>query len=235
MQAALAAARKAEKILAEREQQAARDADMAGEDLMRRREAEAGRKPRHAAAPSARTRHPAAARCRRSGTNWNWRPDIDRDYGESRGQRPGRRHGTAAGTAIVRPLRHVRAVRERYATAVRRPGRGRSVAFSPRMGLGPGRDRHRPGHRPADPVPPDRRDIEAEIAVADERRLRGDRENRADAAATILRWLIGAMTTSRSAVRIRANWSAGSATSSAPASRPRWRRPQPGGNGMPPC
>ena len=51
VQAALAAARKAEKILAERETQAARDADMAAEDLMRRREAEAGEEAaaRHAA------------------------------------------------------------------------------------------------------------------------------------------------------------------------------------------
>ena len=40
-------------------------------------------------------------------------------------------------------------------------------------------------------MPPSRSDIEAEITVADERRLRGDQENRADAAATILRWLIG--------------------------------------------
>jgi hypothetical protein len=40
-------------------------------------------------------------------------------------------------------------------------------------------------------VPPSRPEIEAEIAVADERRMRGDQENRADAAATILRWLIG--------------------------------------------
>lgn len=40
-------------------------------------------------------------------------------------------------------------------------------------------------------TPPSRADIEAEIAAADERRVRGDRENRADAAATILRWLIG--------------------------------------------
>jgi hypothetical protein len=40
-------------------------------------------------------------------------------------------------------------------------------------------------------VPPSRSDIEAEITIADERRLRGDHENRADAAATILRWLIG--------------------------------------------
>jgi len=41
VQAALAAARKAEKILTERDQQTARDADTANEDLMRRREAEA--------------------------------------------------------------------------------------------------------------------------------------------------------------------------------------------------
>ena len=51
VQAALAAARKAEKTLAERDQQAARDADQAGEDLMRRREAEAAEEAaaRHAA------------------------------------------------------------------------------------------------------------------------------------------------------------------------------------------
>jgi hypothetical protein len=41
VQAALAAARQAEKILAQREHEAARDTDMASEDLMRRREAEA--------------------------------------------------------------------------------------------------------------------------------------------------------------------------------------------------
>lgn len=40
-------------------------------------------------------------------------------------------------------------------------------------------------------VPPTRSDTKAEIAAADERRLRGDREDRADATATILRWLIG--------------------------------------------
>ena len=42
VQAALAAARKAEKILAERKTEAARDTDTVAEDLMRRREAEAG-------------------------------------------------------------------------------------------------------------------------------------------------------------------------------------------------
>ena len=96
------------------------------------------------------------------------------------------------GTAIVRPLRHVRAVREPLPTKVHRPGPDRGVARSPRMGMGPGRNRHRPGHRPRNHPPTSRPEIEAEITVADERRLRGDRENRADAAATILRWLIGA-------------------------------------------
>jgi hypothetical protein len=40
-------------------------------------------------------------------------------------------------------------------------------------------------------MPPSRPDIEAEITAADERRWRGDQNNRADAAAIILRWLIG--------------------------------------------
>ena len=68
-------------------------------------------------------------------------------------------------------------------------------------------------------VPPSRSDIEAEITAADERRLRGDQENRADAAATILRWLIGDDDHVPVEARIRASWSAGSATSSAHQSR----------------
>ena len=40
-------------------------------------------------------------------------------------------------------------------------------------------------------MPPSRTDIEVEVVIAAERRLRGDRENRADGAATVLRWLIG--------------------------------------------
>ena len=95
------------------------------------------------------------------------------------------------GTAIVRPLRHVRAVRERYLrqfadateAAVSRSARAWSWALGETT-LSPVTD-----HQTA--VPPRRPDIEVEIAAADERRLRGDRENRADAAATILRWLIG--------------------------------------------
>jgi hypothetical protein len=95
------------------------------------------------------------------------------------------------GTAIVRPLRHVRAVRERYLcrfadtteAAMSRSARAWSWALGETT-LSPVTD-----HQTA--VPPMRPDIEVEIAAADERRLRGDRENRADAAATILRWLIG--------------------------------------------
>jgi hypothetical protein len=40
-------------------------------------------------------------------------------------------------------------------------------------------------------APPTRQQIQAEITAADDRQLNGGHENRADAAATILRWLIG--------------------------------------------
>jgi hypothetical protein len=95
------------------------------------------------------------------------------------------------GTAIIRPLRHVRAVRERYSrrfadpseAALSRSARAWSWALG-ESDTAPVTDRQTAG-------PPSRSDIEAEIAAAYERRLRGERENRADAAATILRWLIG--------------------------------------------
>jgi hypothetical protein len=96
-----------------------------------------------------------------------------------------------AGTAIVRPLRHVKAVRERHAQelAARSIGvKSRSArAWSWALGetdVTPVTDR-------VTSVPPSRGDIEAEITEAEERRLRGDRDNRADGAATVLRWLIG--------------------------------------------
>jgi hypothetical protein len=96
-----------------------------------------------------------------------------------------------AGTAIVRALRHVKAVRERHAQelAVRSVGAGSRSARAWSWALGetdiaPVTDR-------ATSVPPSRGDIEAEIAEADERQFRGDRDNRADGAATVLRWLIG--------------------------------------------
>jgi hypothetical protein len=95
------------------------------------------------------------------------------------------------GTAIVRPLLHVRAVRERYLRRFADPSQA-AVSPSARAwawalgegGLAPVTDRQTS-------APPGRPEIEAEIEVADERRLRGDQENRADAAATVLRWLIG--------------------------------------------
>jgi hypothetical protein len=95
------------------------------------------------------------------------------------------------GTAIVRPLGHVRAVRQRYLFRFADPAEAavsRSVrAWAWALGetaAAPITDR-------LTSVPPSRSEIEAEITVADESRLRGDRENRADAAATVLRWLIG--------------------------------------------
>jgi hypothetical protein len=48
-------------------------------------------------------------------------------------------------------------------------------------------------------APPDRSEIQAEIAAADDRRLRGDQEDRADGAAIILRWLAAPTITSQSA------------------------------------
>jgi hypothetical protein len=107
------------------------------------------------------------------------------DAGQVEGAAPPR------GTAIVRPLRHVQAVRERHAArfadaaeaAASRSGRAWAWALG-ESATSPVTDR-------VTAVPPTRSDIEAEVAAADERRLRGDRENRSDAAATILRWLIG--------------------------------------------
>lgn len=95
------------------------------------------------------------------------------------------------GTAIVRPVRHVRAVRECHArrfadaaeAATSRSARAWAWALDETT-IAPVTDQQTT-------VPPSRSDIEAQIAEADQRRLRGDRENRADAAAKILRWLIG--------------------------------------------
>jgi hypothetical protein len=97
------------------------------------------------------------------------------------------------GTAIVRPLGHVRAVRESYMlrfadpaqAAVSRSARAWAWAWA----LGESATAPVTDQRTA--TPPTRRDIDAEIAIADDRRLRGDKANRADAAATILSWLIG--------------------------------------------
>jgi hypothetical protein len=97
----------------------------------------------------------------------------------------------APGTAIVRPLRHVRAVRERHAQRFADPSEAAASRSARAWAWALGESTTAPVTDRETTVPPTRADIEAEIAAADERRLRGDRENRADAAATILRWLIG--------------------------------------------
>jgi hypothetical protein len=95
------------------------------------------------------------------------------------------------GTAIVRPLRHVRAVRERHAARFADPSEAAKSRSARAWAWALGESATAPVTDLVTAVPPSRPDIEAEITVADERRLRGDQENRADAAATILRWLIG--------------------------------------------
>jgi len=101
-------------------------------------------------------------------------------------------HAPPGGTAIVRPLRHVRAVRERDAAQPADPSEATAQSRSARAwawALGEGTTAPITGRLTA--VPPSRSDIKAEITAADERLFRGDQENRADAAAIILRWLIG--------------------------------------------
>jgi hypothetical protein len=94
-----------------------------------------------------------------------------------------------SGTAIVRPLRHVQAVRARHTQRFANPAEAAASRSARAWALGETAIAPVTG-RPTG-IPPSRSDIEAEISAADERRARGDRENRADAAATILRWLIG--------------------------------------------
>ena len=96
------------------------------------------------------------------------------------------------GTAIVRPVRYVRAVRERYLQRFTDLAEAAASRSARAWGWALGETPIAPVTDQATTVPPDRRAIEVEIAIADERRLRGERENRADSAATILRWLIGA-------------------------------------------
>ena len=96
------------------------------------------------------------------------------------------------GTAIVRPVRYVRAVRERYLQRFTDLAEAAASRSARAWGWALGETPIAPVTDQATTVPPDRSAIEVEIAVADERRLRGERENRADSAATILRWLIGA-------------------------------------------
>ena len=95
------------------------------------------------------------------------------------------------GTAIVRPARHVRAVRERYLQRFTDLAEVAASRSARAWGWALGETPIAPVTDQATTVPPERSAIEVEITVADERRLRGERENRADAAAAVLRWLIG--------------------------------------------
>ncbi len=110
-----------------------------------------------------------------------WRVDVD----QADDEQPPR------GTAIVRPLRHVRAVRERYLQRFAEPAEVTASRSAHAWAWALGETAIAPVTDRRTVVPPNRPDIEVEIAAADERRLRGDRETRADAAATVLRWLIG--------------------------------------------
>lgn len=95
------------------------------------------------------------------------------------------------GTAIVRPVRHVRAVRERYLLRFASPSEAAVSRSARAWSWALGETSTAPVTDQETITPPSRSEIEAEIAVAEDRRLRGDREARADAVATVLRWLIG--------------------------------------------
>jgi hypothetical protein len=95
------------------------------------------------------------------------------------------------GTAIVRPLRHIRAVREHHARNYDTPAKAAASRSARAWAWAIGETTTAPVTGRHTTVPPSRDDIDAEITAADQRRLRGDRANRADAAAAILRWLIG--------------------------------------------
>ena len=94
-------------------------------------------------------------------------------------------------TAVVRLLRHVRAVRDRYFQRFTDPTQIAASRAARAWAWALGETATAPVTDSETSSPPSRGEIEAEIMAADERRLRGDGENRADAAATILRWLIG--------------------------------------------
>lgn len=96
-----------------------------------------------------------------------------------------------AGTAIVRPLGHVQAVRERYLQRFADPAEALASRSARAWAWALGQTGIAPVTEQPTASPPSRAEIEAEITEAEQRRLRGTREWRADAAATVLRWLIG--------------------------------------------
>ncbi len=95
------------------------------------------------------------------------------------------------GTAIVRPLRHVQAVRERHMLRFATPADAAASRSVRAWAWALGENSLSPVTNQQTSAPPTRQQIQAEITAADDRRLTGGREGRADAAATILRWLIG--------------------------------------------
>lgn len=95
------------------------------------------------------------------------------------------------GTAVVRQLRHVQVVRERHLLRFTSPAEAAASRAARAWAWALGEVAITPVTDRQTAAPPSRADVELEIAAADERRLRSDRENRVDAAATILRWLIG--------------------------------------------
>ena len=96
-----------------------------------------------------------------------------------------------AGTAVVRPLGHIQVVRERYLQRFTDPADAAASRSARAWAWALGETSIAPVTNRRTAVPPSRAEIEAEIAEAEQRRLSGTREGRADAAATVLRWLIG--------------------------------------------
>src|SRR5260370_11633895 len=99
--------------------------------------------------------------------------------------------GRVRGTAIARPLCHVRAVREGHALRFTDPSEAAASRSARVWAWTLGESATAPVTDRQTAVPPSRSDIEAEIAEADERRLLGDRENRAHPAPPIIHSLIG--------------------------------------------
>ena len=181
---------------------------------MRRREAQArgSRRTPHRRPPGPGPQPPHdVTGARRTGTGGR----TLTGYRERRGRRPSRRHGTATGTAIVRPLRHVRAVRERHSqrfadpaeTAASRSARAWAWALG-ETATAPVTDREtrsRPPARRSKPRSP-RPTNGACVATGKTARM-PPRPSCAGSSATT--------TTSRSAATIWANWWAASVTLSA--------------------
>jgi hypothetical protein len=99
--------------------------------------------------------------------------------------------GPPVNTAILRPLRHVRAVRQRCLEQFPDPADAATSPSARAWAWALGEIAVAPVSGRDMAVPPNRAEIDAELALADARRLSGERENQADAAAIVLRWLIG--------------------------------------------